>query len=135
MRQISALCFAIALVGVLAGAPASGTSMEDERTEAMMATIAAPGPHASAGFAASAPNPIAPVVGDEGAAHDLTVVDSKPVASPALFHGDVLYDLEFDPSNGLGADAAAPLDDITDFAQDRVIGLHEIDLGGVRLSN
>lgn len=139
MRRITALSLAIALVGLLAGLvagmPAAATSVEDERTEAIIAVVGQD-PNASLVGTAPAPGPIAAKADGEVAIDDLTALAPDAAVDPTsiLLRGDVLYDLDARP--GVSPDASAtPLDGISGFAQRRVIGLHAVDLGEVRVSN
>jgi hypothetical protein len=134
MRRITAWLLGIPLAGLLAGTPAAGTSVEDERTEAMIATIAAADPGADL-IAPPSPRPVA-------APDDGGIVIDDPAApgsdrtgglASTLLHGNVLYGLNALPAPHL--DAKAPLDGIASFAQHLVIGLEAVDLGNVAYSN
>jgi len=136
MRRITALSLGIALVGLLAGAPAAGTSVEDDQTAAMMVTVAESETRTSL-IADTAPvDAIVPDLEGEVSIDDLTPVapDASFDGASNLLHGHVLYDMDARPT-GAESKTATALDGIAGFAQGLVVGLNEADLGDVRISN
>ncbi len=130
MRRITALTSALALLALLAGAPAAATSLEDERTAELLATVAADDP--TAVITAPAVTAIAPSSVAEIEIDPFPPLPSLETTSN-LFRGNILYDLDARPSDRFLD--ATPFDGIDAFAEGLVIGLNEVDLEDVRVSN